>query len=184
MHGLMTPADGGGGGGSRLRKPFGEKPSGTGYPAVPAAPPDPPDPPRGSGSQPEIVISPMPVVLTVGTIIKLASVIMVPLLGVLSAGIYFFHKTNVHIEDTSIHLTHDERPKLETKVEAVKARNLLEESIKREVKLQAREIKQDVVDEQKVQIKKLGSELKMDQRLWGERLLGEMKQTRKDVRER
>jgi uncharacterized phage infection (PIP) family protein YhgE len=122
----------------------------------------------------------MPVVLTIGTIIKLASVIIVPLLGGMSAGIYHYHKTNTHIDDSSIHLTRGERYKLETKVEAKKARKRLEKSIKREVKLQARELKQDLSAEQKSQIEKLGHELKRDQR----RLLDEVKKARKDIQDK
>jgi len=124
----------------------------------------------------------MPVVLTIGTIVKLASVIMVPLIGLISSGIYFIHKTNIHVDDHDIHLSSGERFKLETKGEAIRAREKLEVSIKREVKLQAREIKQDVVDEHKVQIKQLTSDLKADQKSWCDRLLKEVQQTRRDIK--
>lgn len=156
MNGMsMMPPNGGGGGGGGNRP---NRPSGEGHPAVPPADED---------RNPTAVITPMPVVLTVGTIIKLASVIMVPLMGILSAGIYHYHKTNAHVDDPVIHLTRGERSKLETKAEAQKARTKLEESITREVKLQAREIKQDVA---------------ADQKSWGDRLLQEVKKARRDIK--
>jgi len=124
----------------------------------------------------------MPVVLTVGTIAKLALVILVPLVGAISAGAYHYHNTNQHIDDTAIHLTPGERHKLETKVEAMAARAKVEASIKREMKLQTREIKADVSMEQKVQIKQLKVELKLEQKALGDRLMGELKQARRDIR--
>jgi hypothetical protein len=171
MNGMsMMPPNGGGGGGDGDRP---KRPSGLGHPAVSI-----PD----EKGQSAVVAQPMPVVLTVGTIIKLASVIMVPLLGILSAGIYHYHKTNAHIEDPVIHLTRGERSKLENKSEAKAERKKLEKSITREVKLQARELKQDLATEQKVQIKKLGTELKLEQKAWGDRLLQEVKKARRDIR--
>lgn len=167
---MMSPNGGGGGGGDDKPK----RPSGMGHPAIRV--------PSDSKEVPAIA-HPMPVVLTIGTIIKLASVVIVPLVGALSAGIYFVHKTNTHMENQAIHLVAGERPKLETKIEAVAARGKLESSIKREVKLQAREIKADVVDEQKVQIKKFVVEIRADQKAWGDRLLSELKKTRKDIKD-
>jgi hypothetical protein len=166
---MMPPGgSGGGGGGDRPKRPSGE-----GHPAVRVT----------EGSQPQVLaLQPMPVVLTVGTIIKLASVIIIPLLGALSAGIYFVHKTNAHVDDPEVHLSKGERYKLETKVEAKQERKKLEGSLKREMQLRAREIKQDVAAEQKVQIKKLGTELKLEQKAWGDRLLREVKQARRDIR--
>ena len=155
-----------------------KKPSGETQPIGPIPVPG----PSTSGSYPSIVIPPMPVVLTAGTIIKLASVILVPLIGIISSGVYFFHKTNNHIEDVSIHLLRDERPGLETKAEAKKCRKEMEESIKREFKVSFREIKQDVINVQTAEIKKLGIELKIEQKMWGDRVLGEVKQARKEIK--
>jgi len=174
MGGIGMPTNGGSGDGGG-RKPRLKNPSGEVQPTKPMAP-------STSGSMPAIMVSPMPVVLTLGTIIKLASVIFIPLLGILSGGIYFFHKTNLHIDDKAVHLLSDERPKLETKFEANKARSKMEESIKRELRVSMRELQQDVSATQTVQIKTLGSELKQEQKTWGDRLLKEMQQTRKDVR--
>lgn len=169
MGGIGMPTNGGGGGGGkpRLKHPSGE----TQHVA-----------PSGSDSHPSIMVGPIPVVLTVGTIIKLAGVIFVPLLGIISAGIFFFHKTNLHIVDTNVHLFSDERPKLETKKEANLARENMENSIKREFRVSVREFQQDVTATQTVQIKKLGVELKQEQRIWGDRLLSEVKQARKDIK--
>jgi hypothetical protein len=173
MNGMsMMPPNGGGGGGGSGRRPA--RKSGEGHPAVSVS----------NDSSSALIAQPMPVVLTVGTIIKLASVIIVPMLGILSAGIYHYHKTNAHIDDAVIHLKHGERPKFETKSEAKEERKKLEGSIKREMKLRAREIKQDVAAEQKVQIKKLGTELKLEQKAWGDRLLQEVKKARRDIRSR
>lgn len=172
LMGLVGMPTNGGSGDGGGRKPRLKNPSGEVQPTGPST----------SGSMPSIMVSPMPVVLTIGTIIKLASVIFVPLLGIISAGIFFFHKTNLHIEDTNVHLLSDERPKLETKSEANKARMKMEDSIKRELRVSMRELQQDVSMTQTVQIKKLGSDLKQDQKTWGDRLLKEMQQTRKDVR--
>jgi len=170
---MMPPGSGGGGGGGGGgNRP--KRPSGQMHPVVPPADKD--------GKPTAIIAQPMPVVLTVGTIFKLASVIMVPLLGILSAGIYHYHKTNAHIDDPVIHLTRGERSKLETADGAKAERKKLERSIKREVKLQAREIKQDVAAEQKVQIQKLGTELKLEQKAWGDRLLQEVKKARREIR--
>lgn len=168
MHGMsMMPGSGGGGGGEKPKRPSGE-----GHPAVPAK----------DGNPTAVVSGPMPVVLTIGTIFKLASVIIVPLLGVISVGIYHYHKTNTHMDNPAIHLGNGERPTFETKIEANKARERLDTSIKREVKLQAREIKQDVTAEQQAQIKQLGVELKLEQKAWGDRLLNEVKQARRDIK--
>lgn len=168
---MMPPGGGGGGGGDKPRRP--KRKSGLGHPVVSV--PDEENPTAA-------IARPMPVVLTVGTIVKLASVIMVPLLGILSAGIYHYHKTNVHIEDPVIHLTRGERSTLENKEEAKKARSKLETSIKREVQLSARELKQDLATEQKAQIKKLGTELKTEHRTRFERLLSEVQKARREIR--
>jgi hypothetical protein len=160
---MMHPDGGGGGGGNPPRKRRRAPPSGVVVPVKSEV----------SGA----IIQPQPVVLTLGTIIKLASIIVVPLLGILSAGIYFVHKTNTHCENKSIHLSPGERYQLETKAEAKEARAKLDVSIKREVKLQARELKQDLSSEQKSAIKKLGNELKSDQL----RLLTEVKKARREI---
>lgn len=169
----MMPSNGGGGGGGERPK----RPSGEGHPAVVV-------PDEDGNPTTAVIAQPMPVVLTVGTIIKLASVIIVPMLGALSAGIYFVHKVNAHVDDPVIHLTRGERSKLETKSEAKTERKKLETSIKREVKLQARELKQDLAAEQKVQIKKLSNELKRDQRVRFNQILDEVKKARRDIKSR
>ena len=169
--GMMHGPGGGGGGGEDKPK----RPSGMAHPAVCVS---------SSESKPTTIIggpSPMPVVLTSWTILKLASVIFVPLLGILSAGIYHYHKTNTHMDNVAIHLGTAERPTFETKVEANKARAKIETSIKREVKLQAREIKIDVAAEQKAQIKKLSTDIKIEQKVWCDRLLAEVKKARRDI---
>jgi hypothetical protein len=158
MHGMsMMPGNGGGGGGDgdrpkrprRMTQPSGQTA------ALPA---------DEEGNPTPVIARPMPVVLTIGTIVKLASIIVIPLLGAISAGIYFFHKTNAHIEDPVIHLTRGERHKLETKVEAKKARSKLEKSITREVKLQARELKQHLLEKQKTQFDRILTEVKRARR--------------------
>lgn len=125
------------------------------------------------------IVQPMPVVLTIGTIIKLALTIIVPILGLVSTGIYFFHKTNLHIDDPTVHLTRGERATLETKAEAAVARKKMEKSITRELTVKTRELKQDLGDQQVKQFKKLGRELKTDQKYRFDQLMKEIQQTRR-----
>jgi len=176
----MAPANGGGGGGAA---PAQRSPSGTGHPAVPPAPSSPGDG-RGDDTGSAPVMVPMPVVLTWGTILKFAAAIVVPLLAGTSFAIYFFHKTNIHMEDPTVHLTRGERGKLETKTEAASARKKLEKSITKEFGLRTREIKLDLSKQQRVQFKKLGKELKLEQKTQLVKILREVKRARRDIRNR
>lgn len=124
----------------------------------------------------------MPVVLTMATIVKVSAAVLVPVLAAASFVILFFHKTNTHMDDVTIHLNRGERGKLETKIEAKASREDLKKSIVREVTLQAQGIKQDVIEQQDVRIKKLGKELKDEQKIQFQRILKEVKQARRDIR--
>jgi hypothetical protein len=173
QHGMsMAPPNGGGGGRSRPKK---RTPSGvvrvTSTNEVSTGD-------DFSGS----VFLPMPVVLTWGTIIKFASVCVLPLIAGVSFAIYFFHKTNIHMEDPSIHLDRGERSKLETKIEAQVARKKLEKSIFSELDIKTRELKQDLGDQQKTQFKKLGAEIKREHGRQFEKIITEVKKTRKDIK--
>jgi hypothetical protein len=170
----MSPANGGGVGSQTPKSP-----SGTGYPAVSGSSSDGSNGGGEDDTGSHVIASPMPVVLTWGTIIKFASVIMIPFLTGISFAIYFFHKTNLHMDDPTVHLSRGERGKLETKAEAATARKKLEKSISRELGIRAREIKQDIGDQQKIQFKKLGRELKSDQRHRFDQILKEIKQSRR-----
>lgn len=161
MFGMMSDSGGGGGAGKRMKQPSGQVS------------------PTESGQFREI--GPLPVVLTVGTILKLAAVIVVPLFSIISLGLYHYHKTNLHMDDSSVHLAHGERFELETHKEAIEARKKLDTSIKRELQLRSREIKQEVILEQRSQINKLGIELNQEQKVRFKQLIGEVRQTRKEM---
>lgn len=128
------------------------------------------------------VAYPMPVVLTWGTIVKFASVIVIPLLAGISFAIFFFHKTNIHMGDPTVHLTRGERGKLETKAEACAARDKLAKSISKELTVKTRELKQDLGDQNRAQFRKLGKELKSDQNYRFSKILEEVKKARRDIR--
>lgn len=188
-HGVMSmsPASGTGSGGaggggednSKLDKP--KAPSGVAYPAVKMPSVD-----KNSSDLKDksVLVDPMPVVLTIGTIMKLSTVVIIPMLGVISAGAYFFHKTNGHMEDPVVHLSRGERGQLETKIEARKARKELDKSIKRELTLQTRELKQDLGEQQTIQFKKLSTEIRLDQKRGLNQILEEVRETRKDLKRR
>ena len=164
----------GGGGGSSRKKP----PSGVVNMVVPGDRKDPTGPVQ-SCEAPSLLNQPMPVILTLGTILKLASIITIPMIGLLSTGLYFFHKTNIHLEDSTIHLGRSERAKLETKAEANEARSKLAKSISRELSIQTRELKQDLGDQQARQYKKLCKEIRSDQKKRFDVILNEVRQSRR-----
>jgi len=97
--------------------------------------------------------------------------LIVVIVGVISAALYFYHHTNVHLEDPTIHLTRGERGKLETKIEAVKARDKLEKDIKNHFDLKTGQIKL----ENAKQINKIGNQLRSEQKIHYRRLLSEIK---------
>ena len=136
----------------------------------------------------ESIAPPEPTIITIADlqaeIDTHAAAIVVPLLAGTSFAIYFFHKTNIHMEDPTVHLTRGERGKLETKTEAASARKKLEKSITKEFGLRTREIKLDLSKQQRVQFKKLGKELKLEQKTQLVKILREVKRARRDIRNR
>lgn len=103
---------------------------------------------------------PVPVVLNTQTFVKLISWLALPLMGVVSASLYFYWQTTVHMDNQVIHLNTGEREKLENKEEAKQSRKKIVQEIKQHQEVQIRELRV----EQKEQIQKLGSDLKRTQR--------------------
>jgi hypothetical protein len=158
---LMSPQNGGsGGGGHRPRRP-----SGAVAPTVEAT-----------------ADTPIPVVLTHRTLLKLIAGIVGPLVVILSGAAYFFHATRSHIADPIIHLDRGERGKLQTKADCATSAKKIAVEVKRELRLNHRE----VVVQQKRQIDKVGERLEAAQRTSLLRILNGIKQghriTRRTIR--
>lgn len=132
----------------------------------------------GHDDSQEIVIKPVPVVLTTKTLAKIIAWVFGPMLIVISAGLYWYHCTNLHMDNTAIHLEEKERGRLETKAEAKVQRTGLVTAIKAHNDVRYREIlvqqREDFSDWSKKQ--KLEHEQAM------RRILSEVRQTRRDVR--
>lgn len=132
-------------------------------------------PPTGEAFPAGITNDPVPVVFTQGTLIKLISWTLGPLLltllGAISAFFFFYHKTNSHLINTEVHLAQGERSKLETKVEASRQRAETRRVIKSHIDVKCREIRV----EQKEQIQELGRELKSEQKKQFTKILSEIK---------
>jgi hypothetical protein len=163
---LMAPPPNGDGGG------------GGGVPAGKKKPPTGEVTPTGGGDPNECKIEPdkpMEVVFTTQTFRRLIAWTFGPLLLVLVGGLgaffYFYHSTNLHVSDPTIHLTRGERGKLETKLEAKQARTKLETDIKAHFDLKTGQLG---VKNAK-QITKIGNELRAQQKGQYHRLLREIK---------
>jgi hypothetical protein len=105
--------------------------------------------------------SPIPVVFTPKTFVKLIAWVLGPvltiLLGAISAFFYFYHQTNTHMQDENIHLRRTERSQIETKAEALDERKKLQDDIAEHVDIKVREIKveqKELVDKAKIELKK------------------------------
>lgn len=156
---LMSPPNGGGGSTPGRKKP----PTGEVTPT-------------GSGDGCNVELDkPMEVVFTTQTFRRLIAWTFGPLLLVLVGGLgaffYFYHSTNLHVSDPTIHLTRGERGKLETKAEAKQSRAKLETDIKKHFDLKTGQI--GVRNEK--QISKIGKSLEKTQRAQYRRLLTEIK---------
>lgn len=164
---LMSPSNGGGGA-SAGNTPPEKRPTGEAHPAVTCGPKD----PKACNVEPD---KPMEVVFTTQTFRRLIAwtfgPLLVVLIGWLSAFFYFYHKTNTHLSDPTIHLLRGERGKLETKLEAKQSRAKLETDIKKHFDLKTGQIG---VENAK-QITKIGKELRKEQRGQYHRLLKEIK---------
>jgi hypothetical protein len=130
---------------------------------------------------------PMEVVFTAGTIRMLEKKLRkerrwlsIPLflllVTVISGFFYWYWKTNVHIDDPTIHLTRGERGKLETKAEAKVERKKLKREITHHFDVKIREVKV----EQREQILQLGKTLKRGQKQQFKKILTEVKKAHKD----
>jgi len=128
------------------------------------------------------IVTPLPVVFTLGTILKVLIPVIITLLGGFSAVIYFFHKTNIHMDDPTVHLTRGERGKLETKKEAKEARTELKDTITSQFKVETQGLKQELVKSQRDQIKVLGEELKTAQTAQSKRIMKQLRVNLRDIR--
>jgi len=177
MHGytkiMSSPNNGNGGSPPSSEdedKPKRKRPttSGVGYPKVGSG--------SGGGGRKIDEGTPIPVVLTLGTILKL----MVPIFGLVSLGLAFYWQTRTHVDNKSIHLESGERSKLETKGEATDRTKQIVKTIKTHVDLKMRQQRVD----QKEQILKVGEELKQQQKQQLSEILIEVRQTRRSIRNR
>jgi hypothetical protein len=162
---MMAPNNGGSSAGSGGgKRPIGETP------AVNSGAED--RDPNECRIEPE---KPMEVVFAQQTFRKLIAWTFGPLLVVLVGGLgaffYFYHRTNTHLEDPTIHLTRGERSKLETKAEAKRSREELETDIKRHFDLKTGQIQLNNAK----QINKIGKQLQTEQRVHYQRILKEIK---------
>lgn len=157
-----------------------------GYPAVKRKPDSekqvrastgsPPDPPE---DKPVIdADTPIPVKLTQRTLFNLVMAIVVPLMGIVAAGAYYFHKSQAHMSDPTTHLTRGERSGLQTKVGCKANSDRLAVDIKREVQLNHRQ----AIVEQKEQIQKVGQQLEAQQKSGLKKILLEVRQGHRATR--
>lgn len=140
---------------------------GFGYPKV-----DRPKP-GGSGNGDELG-KPIPVVFTQRTFLKLIAWVLGPvvtiLIGAISAFFYFYHQTNLHMQDNNIHLGRTERMEIQKK--ATDERKQIQDEIAEHVNMKVREIKV----EQKEQIEKAKTELKKQQSYHYNRIITEIRE--------
>jgi polyhydroxyalkanoate synthesis regulator phasin len=134
----------------------------------------------------EIDISPVQVVLAKGTFLKFALMSLGSLLISISTILAFYWRshfeTKSHIANGTIHLTSGERSTLETKVEAQKHRKKLVGEVSKKVELHFREIKVRQDEQIKRQIKNVADDLKTSQKYEFNKILQEVKRTRREVR--
>lgn len=136
-------------------------------------------PPKPSGEvverrrAPSADYRPVPIALNLSTVLKLTIPALLGIVGTISAAMYFFHQTKVHMANPIIHLEAGERDKLETKHEAKHERGKMIIEIKKSNTIMKRELKVD----QREQIETLGNELKLEQR----RILTETRRIRRAV---
>ena len=165
----LTNGDGGTPTGRQKRSATGEA-----FPAVGGGGGEGPKDPKKCNVEPD---KPMEVVFKAEAFRKLIAWTFGPLLVVLVAGIggffYFYHKTNTHLVDPTIHLTRGERNSLETKVEAKVERSKIKTDIITHFDVKVREIKV----EQKEQLIKIVKSLEDEQKSQYRRLLTEIKKT-------
>lgn len=179
---LMAPRNGGGSGPPSGRK---KAPTGDAYPIVG-------DKSGGNGNgdngddeedgEDQLSEVPMEVVFKAETFRKLIiwtlGPMLITMIGAISAFFYFYHQTNSHMGDPTIHLTRGERGKLETKEEASKERKKLEKDITSHFDVKVREIRV----EQREQVEKIGKKLEHDQKIRLNQILTEVKKARQDIR--
>lgn len=150
-----------------MAKPRKSQSDGFGYPAVKPKS----DGGSGNGGGGE---KPIPVVFTQATFIKLIAWTLGPVVVFISAALFFYHKTTVHMGDPNIHLGKSERSKLENKVEARAERKKLRSDIKEHVDIKVREIKV----EQKEQLTQVKDDLKHQQKIIYRKILTELRKQR------
>lgn len=116
----------------------------------------------------------VPIVFAQSTFVKLILWTLGPLLIFISTALYFYHKTNVHMDDKNIHLGDSERLKIQTKEEAKNQFKKAKEDIKEHVDIKVREIKV----EQKEQLDNTKRELKKQQYYHYNKILEEIRKRR------
>ncbi|NIW13527.1 MAG: hypothetical protein GWN31_06250, partial [Candidatus Thorarchaeota archaeon] len=121
---------------------------------------------------------PIPVVFTQKTFVKLIAWVLGPvltiLIGSISAFFYFYHQTNTHMQDSTIHLSRGERGKIETKIEAAEERGNLQKDIIQHVNIKVREIKV----EQKEQLERTKKDLRRQQNYHYNKIIEEIRERR------
>jgi len=146
--------------------------SGTAYPRVRVRPPsDETDEVEGDEEFEEV---PIPVALNTATLLKMILPVFILVIGAVSTVLYSMHRSSLHIENGSIHLRDGERHTFETKAEARRHRIELVGAVKREVKLEQREM----LVEQRSSVQKVADELKTNQNRRFHEILTELKKGR------
>jgi hypothetical protein len=125
-----------------------------------------------------VVIKPVPVILTTGTLAKLIAWVLGPLILFISGGAFWYHKTRVHMANGNIHLQVEERGKLETKAQAKTARKQMLKKITDHSTIKYREI----VLDQGEKFQKWCAKQDKKQRDYLDRVMSEVRKTRADVR--
>lgn len=124
-------------------------------------------------------ISSFPIQLHSKTILKL---VVPAIVAIFAAGftlVFFYIRTQNHVADPTKHLAPGERHRLETKAEARERTKRMIKSMKKSVKLHAREIKVEQTEQLQAATKKLAKD--QEQRFI--RILNEVRQTRRAVRQ-
>lgn len=154
-HGMyMAPSNGHGGSASK-------KPTGSAFPAVSAT----------SGNQNQ---EPVPIIIHSRFYYKLIALLILPVLGALSAFLSVYWKMDVHMVRKDIH---PDIAIIETKNDAKMARGKLIRDIKKEVKLEIGTVRL----EQRLHLQKVSDELKAQQKQSSTQILNEVRKTRRSI---
>jgi len=118
--------------------------------------------------------APIPIVMSSGFFIKLIGIILLPTIAAVGAGISMYYRADAHMQRIDIH---PDASLLETKKDAQISRIKMLREVKRTVKLEIREVQVD----QKKKLDEISDELKQQQKEGMQKILQEVRQTRRTV---